>query len=76
MPPIGDIVINLSKGKIAPNPIKTQIGWHIVRLDDTRKYKIPAYDEAKQSLAQNLMQRKKQEAVEELMKRSKVVQGR
>ncbi len=76
MPPIGDIVINLSKGKIAPNPIKTQIGWHIVRLDDSRKYKIPAYDDAKQSLAQNLMQRKKQEAVEELMKRSKVVQGK
>jgi peptidyl-prolyl cis-trans isomerase C len=76
MSPIGDIVLTLSKSKFTQKPVKTQIGWHVIRLDDVRKYKIPPYDEAKQTLAQQMVQKKKQEAVEQLMKKTKVVQGK
>lgn len=76
MSPIGDVVMNLQKGKINNKPIKTQIGWHVIRLDDVRPYKIPSFEDAKQSLAQALIQKKKQEAIADLMKRTQVVQGK
>lgn len=76
MSPIGDLVMNLSKGKINGQPIKTQIGWHVIRLDDVRPYKIPRFEDVKQSLAQALVQKKRQEAIAELMKRTQIVQGK
>ena len=76
MTPIGDVALNLTKGKVAQKPVKTQIGWHVIRLDDVRKYSIPAFDDVKQTIAQTLIQRKKQEAVAQLMSKSKFTQGK
>ncbi len=34
--PFGDAVKGLKKGEITPEPVQTQYGWHIIKLEDTR----------------------------------------
>ena len=48
--PIRKALENLKKNTIS-NPIKTDTGWHIVRLDDKRPAQILAYDQVKASIA-------------------------
>jgi len=70
--PLGDALVGLSKGKLDPKPVRTNMGWHVVRVDDVRKFKMPSYDEAKGNIYQGLLNRKKQEAVDALMKKTTV----
>ena len=75
IPPVGDVVMTLSKGNVSPKPIKTQVGFVIVRLDDVRKFRMPSFDEAKGAIAQGMVQQRKQAAVADLMKNVKVTKG-
>lgn len=74
MAPIGDAVLALSKGKITSKPVKTQNGWHIIRLDDVRRFKLPPFEDVKQNIAQGMIQKQRQEAVAELIKKSNITQ--
>ena len=40
------------------NPVKTQFGFHIIRVDDIRTAKLPAYEELKPQIAQQLDQQR------------------
>ena len=42
-----EALVKLPKGQYTQAPIKTQFGWHVIRLDDTRDSKVPSFDEAK-----------------------------
>ena len=42
-----DALTKLPKGQVTQAPVKTQFGWHVIRLDDTRDAKIPSFEEAK-----------------------------
>ena len=76
LPPVGDAVMALSKGAFTAKPIKTQVGFVIVRLDDVRKFRMPSFDEAKGTIAQGMVQQRKQAAVAELMKTVTVTKGK
>jgi len=56
--PFADALIKLQKGKITDTPVKSDYGWHVIRLDDIRDAKVPSFDEAKPQIAQLLMQDK------------------
>ena len=45
----------LKKGEITQTPVKTQFGWHVIRLDDTRDAKIPSYEDVKPQLLEMMM---------------------
>ena len=34
--PFGDAVKTLKKGEMTADPVQTQFGWHVIKLDDTR----------------------------------------
>lgn len=74
-PPVNDVVPNLGKGKLTQTPIKTANGWHIIKVDDMRPFVMPTFDQSKNAIAQSLIQQKRQEAVNELMKSVKIVKG-
>ena len=38
---------NLQKGAITDTPVKTQVGYHVIKLDDVRPAKLPSMDEVK-----------------------------
>ena len=73
--PLGDALVNMTKGKIDPKPVKTNIGWHVIRVDDIRKFKMPSYEEAKGNIYQGLVTRKKQEAVDALIKKTTITKA-
>jgi len=74
-PPINDLIPNLTKGKVTQAPVKTTNGWHIIKVDDVRPFVMPTFEQAKNAIAQSLVQQKRQEAVNALMKTSKITKG-
>jgi peptidyl-prolyl cis-trans isomerase C len=67
--PFGDAVKALKKGEITAEPVQTQYGWHIIRLDDTRD---SPFDTLKPQLSSALMQKKFQAYIEDLKKNAKI----
>ena len=67
-----EALIKLSKGQMTQTPIKSQFGWHIIRLDDTRNAQLPKLDEVKPQVAQQLQQQKLAKFQEDLRAKAKV----
>ncbi|PKO83228.1 MAG: peptidylprolyl isomerase [Betaproteobacteria bacterium HGW-Betaproteobacteria-11] len=70
--PFSDAMLKLEKGKYTTVPVKSDFGWHVIQLDDTRELKLPTFDEAKGQIAQQLQQRMIQKHVEDLRAKAKV----
>ena len=66
--PFGDAVKGLKKGEITTQPVQTQFGWHIIKLEDTRDVTPPPFEQVKSQLSNAVMQKKLQAYVEELKK--------
>ncbi|MBU3595141.1 peptidylprolyl isomerase [Polynucleobacter sp. 86C-FISCH] len=73
-PPVNDIVPNLAKGKITQSPVKTANGWHVIKVEDIKPFVLPSFDQAKNAIAQSLIQQRRQEAVNALTKGFKINQ--
>lgn len=52
--PFSDAMVKLEKGKFTAQPVQTQFGWHVIRLDDIREAKVPSFEEVKPQLTQRL----------------------
>ena len=61
-------MIKLEKGQTSTEPVKSQFGYHIIRVDDVREAKLPAIDELKPQIAQQLGQQKLAKFQEDLRK--------
>jgi peptidyl-prolyl cis-trans isomerase C len=73
--PMNEIVPTLTKGKIAPKPIQTNVGWYIIQLDDVKPVVIPPFDQVKENIAIAMIQQKRQEAIGQLMNTAKIVKS-
>jgi peptidyl-prolyl cis-trans isomerase C len=62
----------LQKGAITDTPVKTGAGFHVIKVDDTRAVKVPAFDEIKGQIAESLTQTKLAAYQEEMVKKAKV----
>ncbi len=71
VPEFGQAMAKLKKGEMTETPVKTQFGYHIIRLDDTREAPFPPFDQVKPQLKQRLEQAKLQKYQEELRKSAK-----
>ena len=47
VPEFTEALVKLEKGKLTQTPVKSQFGWHIIRLDDVREAQLPKIDEVK-----------------------------
>lgn len=54
--PFSDALVKLEKGKFTPQPIRSDFGYHVIKLEDVRDLKLPSYEEAKPQIAQRLEQ--------------------
>ena len=71
VPEFGNALKALAKGQMTDTPVKSQFGWHIIRLDDTRDAPFPGFDEVKAQIKQRLEQTKMQQFQEELRAKAK-----
>ncbi len=71
VPEFGQAMAALKKGETTAAPVKTQFGFHIIRLDDTREATFPPFEDVKAQLQQRLTQQKVQEYQERLRKQAK-----
>ncbi|WCM86447.1 foldase protein PrsA [Acidovorax sp. NCPPB 3576] len=67
-----EALVKLNKGQMTQTPVKTQFGWHIIRLDDVREAKLPKLEEVKPQVAQQLQQQKLAKFQEELRTKAKI----
>ena len=67
-----DALTKLAKGKMTETPVKTQFGYHIIRLDDVRDAQLPKFDDVKAQVAQQLQQQKLAKYQEELRAKAKI----
>ena len=62
----------LTKGKLTETPVKTQFGFHIIRLDDVRDAQLPKFEEVKPQITQQMQQQKMNKFQEDLRAKAKV----
>ncbi len=67
-----DAMVSLEKGKTVTEPVKTQFGYHVIRLDDVRDATPPPLDQVKPQIQQQLERQKVQQLQQELRAAAKV----
>jgi parvulin-like peptidyl-prolyl isomerase len=70
--PFSAAMVKLEKGKFTETPVKSDFGWHVILLEDTRLLKIPPLDEAEAQIKSQLGQRIVQKHIDDLRSRAKV----
>jgi peptidyl-prolyl cis-trans isomerase C len=58
VPEFGQAMVKLKKGEMTELPVKSQFGWHIIRLEDTREAQSPSLAEMRPQIEQKLGQMK------------------
>ncbi len=53
--PFADAMQTLKPGQVS-EPVQSQFGWHIIKLEDVREVKIPALEDIKPRIAQHMQQ--------------------
>ncbi len=70
--PFADAVVKLEKGKYTETPVKSDFGYHVIMLDDTRDLKLPTFEEVKPQIGQRLQQQMVEKHLAELRAKAKV----
>ncbi len=53
-----EALAKLQKGEMTQEPVKSQFGYHIIKLEDSREAQFPAFDDVKGQIVQRLNQQK------------------
>ncbi len=67
-----DAMTQLEKGKMTDTPVKSQFGYHIIRLEDVRQAALPPMEQVKPQISQQLTQQKLAAFQKELREKAKV----
>jgi len=72
VPEFSNAMVKLEKGQLTETPVKSQFGFHIIRVDDVREAQLPKLDEVKPQITQQLTQSKLGKFQEDLRAKAKV----
>ena len=71
VPEFAEAAFKLKKGEIS-EPIKSQFGWHIIKLEDTRTKEFPPYDAVKDQIARYVVQKAQTDLILKLREGAKI----
>ncbi len=71
VPQFEETAFKMKKGEVSL-PVKSQFGWHLIKLEDRRERKAPAYDAVKERISAALVHRKAQEVAGSLRGKAKI----
>src|SRR3990167_840563 len=72
VPEFANAMLNLKKGEYTKEPVKSQFGWHVIKVDDIRDMKVPSFEEIKPQLQQRFQQQSIQKAIADLRVKAKI----
>lgn len=64
--PFADVVEKMAKNAISETPVKTEFGYHVIKLEDKRPIKLPSFETVKPQLQRVIEQKKMREYVQTL----------
>ena len=71
VPEFSTAAFKLEKGQLS-EPIKTQFGWHIIKLEDKRAKPVPTFEQVKDQIQNYVVQKAQAELIAKLRAESKV----
>lgn len=69
--PFADAAFALKEDEIS-EPVKSQFGWHVIKLEDRREKEIPTYNDAKEALRKQVEEKTLAKYVEDLMQKADI----
>lgn len=66
VPEFSAVAFALTPGDYTRAPVKTQFGWHVIKVEDERETEQPSFDELEQQLRQQLVRQAYQDLTAEL----------
>lgn len=72
VPEFADVAFALKPGEYTKTPVKTQFGWHVIKLEDRRPGKAGTYEQVAPEIAQQMTQQIVQAKLKELAGQSKI----
>ena len=70
--PFADAVKAMQPGQLTEQPVQSQFGWHVIKLEESRATSAPPFDEVKDRVKMIVQRKKLQTHLEELRKTAKV----
>ena len=72
VPEFSAAMTKLQKGQYTTEPVKSQFGYHIIKLEDSRAMQAPPFDEVKQNLRQRAQQQQIDKMISDLRAKAKI----
>ncbi len=72
VPEFSEALLKLNKGQLAETPVKSQFGYHIIRVDDIRTAQLPDFEQLKPQISQQMEQQRLQAFQQGLREKAKV----
>jgi peptidyl-prolyl cis-trans isomerase C len=72
VPEFGAALAKLGKGQITQEPVKSQFGYHVIMLEDSRPVQIPSFDEIKDQMKRQMQQQNLQRLLDEMKSKAKI----
>ena len=71
VPEFAEVAFGMKPGEVS-KPVKTQFGWHVIKVEEKREKPTPTFDEVKPQIEQFLAQKAQAEAVQKTREAAKV----
>ena len=72
VPEFQNAAFAMKDGEISTSPVKTQFGWHIIKVEERRKSKPPSFDQMAAELRRDMNQKAYQSIINEQRKKAKI----
>ena len=72
VPEFGAAVAKLAKGKFTLEPVKTQFGYHVILLEDTRAKQVPTFEQVKPQLVKRVQDQNIKKLIDDMMAKAKI----
>jgi peptidyl-prolyl cis-trans isomerase C len=74
VPEFADVAFKLNEGEVS-DPVKTQFGWHIIKVEGKRQTTFPPFDQVKSQVVTFVAQQAQSDLIQQLHKDAKIVRS-
>ncbi len=72
VPEFAEAVTEMDKGSMTDEPVKSQFGWHVIQVEDSRSVELPELDQLKPQIEEQLRQKALADYQQELLENADI----